>query len=358
MQFNLKRLLPQQISTQMHKILEQEQVDFDEPALRLLARAADGSMRDGLSLLDQAIVFGSGKVNAEVVSDMLGTVAQQPVEDLLRALGNNDAVKILDIIAEISELTPNFADLLQQMLQILHQIALVQTVANALDQDEDTEMIKDLAGLFSQEDIQLYYQIALKGQVDLDLAPDPRSGFEMLILRMLAFSPQVVEQSQHAQKPKQAGKRQLEPGNKVNTDADMQPQAKPAHSNKNDWSEMIQAMKLRGMTRELANNCVLEAIDEKTCVLLLDPGHKQLKSEKTAEKLQQSLQTYTGNAIKLAIQVEKVENETPAVQINKQREEKQTAAVDAIENDENVRALKEHFDARVIPGSISPVDRK
>jgi DNA polymerase-3 subunit gamma/tau len=138
----------------------------------------------------------------------------------------------------------------------------------------------------------------------------------------------------------------------------MQPQAKPAHSNKNDWSEMIQAMKLRGMTRELANNCVLEAIDEKTCVLLLDPGHKQLKSEKTAEKLQQSLQTYTGNAIKLAIQVEKVENETPAIQINKQREEKQTAAVDAIENDENVRALKEHFDARVIPGSISPVDRK
>ncbi|MEE9354505.1 MAG: DNA polymerase III subunit gamma/tau [Methylococcaceae bacterium] len=358
MQFNLKRLLPQQISTQMHKILEQEQVDFDEPALRLLARAADGSMRDGLSLLDQAIVFGSGKVNTEIVGDMLGTVAQQPVEDLLRALGDNDAVKILDMIAEISELTPNFADLLQQMLEVLHQIALVQTVANALDQDENADMIKDLASSFSKEDVQLYYQIALKGQVDLDLAPDPRSGFEMLILRMLAFRPQSVEQSQHTQKPKQSEKKQLEPKKKANTEADIQPQAKPAHSNKNDWPEMIQAMKLRGMTRELANNCVLEAIDEKTCVLLLDPGHKQLKSEKTAEKLQQSLQTYTGNAIKLAIQVEKVENETPAVQINKQREEKQKAAVDAIENDENVRALKEHFDARVIPGSISPVDRK
>ncbi len=358
LQFNLKRLLPQQISGQMRKILEQEQLEFDPAALGLLSRAADGSMRDGLSLLDQAIVFGSGKINVEVVAAMLGTVAQQPVEDLLRALGGNDAVEILDIIAKISELTPNFTDLLQQVLQALHQLALVQMVSNALDQDENVEIIKELAGLFSQEDIQLYYQIALKGQADLDLAPDPRSGFEMLMLRMLAFRPEIVEQSQDSQKSQvqRVVKMQSEPEKKANTEPKKQPQVKSTNPSENDWGEMIRAMKLRGMTRELANNCVLEAIDEKICQLALDPGHKQLKSEKTVEKLQQALSTYTGKPIKLAIKVKKVENQTPAVNINKQREEKQKAAIDAIENDENVRALKEHFDARVIPGSISPVD--
>jgi DNA polymerase-3 subunit gamma/tau len=358
LQFNLKRLFPQQISGQMQEILRQEQVEFEELALRLLAKAADGSMRDGLSLLDQAIVFGSGTVDAEVVSAMLGTVAQQPVEDLLSALGDNDPEKIMQIIAGISELTPDFLDLLQQMLQALHQIALAQMVANILDQDENEEMIKKLAGVFSQEDVQLYYQIALRGQADLDLAPDPRSGFEMIMLRMLAFRPALVEQSQQPQKPVVQGVQKSSPKLEKKTDAEseIQPQAEPVNSNVRDWGEMIQAMNLRGMTRELANNCVLKALDEKACQLMLDPGHRQLKSEKTAEKLQQVLQTYTGNPIKLDIQVKKVENETPAVQINKQRDVRQKTAVDAIENDENVRALKEHFDARVIPGSISPVD--
>jgi len=358
LQFNLKRLFPQQISGQMQEILRQEQVEFEELALRLLAKAADGSMRDGLSLLDQAIVFGSGTVDAEVVSAMLGTVAQQPVEDLLSALGDNDPEKIMQIIAGISELTPDFLDLLQQMLQALHQIALAQMVANILDQDENEEMIKKLADVFSQEDVQLYYQIALRGQADLDLAPDPRSGFEMIMLRMLAFRPALVEQSQQPQKPVVQGVQKSSPKLEKKTDAEseIQPQAEPVNSNVRDWGEMIQAMNLRGMTRELANNCVLKALDEKACQLMLDPGHRQLKSEKTAEKLQQVLQTYTGNPIKLDIQVKKVENETPAVQINKQRDVRQKTAVDAIENDENVRALKEHFDARVIPGSISPVD--
>jgi DNA polymerase-3 subunit gamma/tau len=358
LQFNLKRLSPQQISTQMQEILKQEQVEFEDPALRLLAKAADGSMRDGLSLLDQAIVFGSGMVNAEIVKTMLGTVAQQPVEDLLSALGDNDPVKIMGIIAEISELTPDFADLLQQILQALHQIALVQAVANILDQDEGAEMIKKLAGVFLQEDVQLYYQIALQGQADLNLAPDPRSGFEMIMLRMFAFRPAVVEKGQNGKKPEIEQTQKFSPklNKKIEAKSEFQPQAEQANPSHKNWGEMIQAMKLKGMTRELANNCVLDAIDEKTCHLILDPGHGQLKSEKTLEKLQQTLQAYTGNPIKLAIQVEKAENETPAVQINKQREAKQKTAVDAIENDENVRALKEHFDARVIPGSISPVD--
>jgi DNA polymerase-3 subunit gamma/tau len=357
LQFNLKRLLPSQIINQMKLILEQEQIDFEEAALGHLARAADGSMRDGLSLLDQAIVYGAGKVSADIVTAMLGTVAQQPVEDLLLALANADAVKILGIISEISELTPDFADLLQQLLYRLHQIALVQTVPNILQEDKNIEFLRQLADLISPEDVQLYYQIALKGQVDLDLAPDPRTGLEMVMLRMMAFRPVDRIQEQNNRQPVKLP--QQSPGKQkkaADTNQNQQPEIKAEKPETDNWHAMIKAMKLRGMTRELANNCFLEKLDEKQCILALDPSHKQLKSDKTTEKLQQGLQSYTGNAIKLAIQIKKVENETPAVQINKQRELRQQAAVEAVENDENIQALKEHFDARVIPGTIKPVD--
>ncbi len=356
LQFNLKRLLPDQIIKQMKLILEQEQIDFEEPALKHLARAADGSMRDGLSLLDQAIVFGAGKVSADTVTAMLGTVAQQPVEDLLLALANADAEKMLSIISEISELTPDFADLLQQLLYRLHQIALLQTVPDIRQDDENIEALKQLAALISPEDTQLYYQIALKGQADLDLAPDPRIGLEMVMLRMLAFRP-VTSIQQNARQPEKLPRQEPDKQKKqVKTEPKQQPEIKAEKPETDNWHSMIKAMKLRGMTRELANNCFLEKLDEKQCVLALDPGHKQLKSDKTTEKLQQALQSYTGNTIKLAIQVKKVENETPAVQINKQRELRQQAAVEAVENDENIQALKKHFDARVIPGTIKPVD--
>ncbi len=357
LQFNLKRLLPNQIIKQMKLILEQEQIDFEESALGHLARAADGSMRDGLSLLDQAIVYGAGKVSADTVSTMLGTVAQQPVEDLLLALGNTDVGKMLNIINEISELTPDFADLLQQLLYRLHQIALVQTVPNILQEHEDIEVLKQLAALISSEDVQLYYQIALKGQADLELAPNPRMGLEMVMLRMLAFRPVGIIQEQNnrqLEKVRQQSPDKQEKQSK--TEQKQQPEIKTQKPETDNWHVMIKAMKLRGMTRELANNCFLEKLDEKQCVLALDPGHRQLKSDKTAEKLQQALQIYTGNTIKLAIQIKKVENETPAVQINKRRELRQQAAVEEVENDENIQALKEHFDARVIPGTIKPVD--
>jgi len=189
LQFNLKRLLPSQIFTQMEFILQQEHIEAESGALKLLSRAADGSMRDGLSLLDQAIVYGNGKVGTEDVNAMLGTVAQQPVEDILTALAEGDAAAILDKINEIANLTPDFSDVLQQILQVLHRIALLQQIPNAIDHDFDVEMIAALASKLTPEDVQLYYQIGLVGQRDLDLAPDPRSGFEMVMLRMLTFRP-------------------------------------------------------------------------------------------------------------------------------------------------------------------------
>ena len=190
LQFNLKRLVPEEIADQLAHILKAEDVAFEPQALTLLARAADGSMRDGLSLLDQSIAFGGGRVAAGEVRTMLGTVGGDLCLNLLAALAKLDGPGLLDELARIAELTPDFAGVLQELIGLLHRIALYQQVPATLAEDDpDRERILDLSGLLAGEDVQLFYQIALLGQQDLPLAPDPRTGIEMVLLRMLAFRP-------------------------------------------------------------------------------------------------------------------------------------------------------------------------
>lgn len=190
LQFNLKRLVPDEIAAQLAHILHAEGIGYDGQALALLARAADGSMRDGLSLLDQAIAFGGGRVEAEDIRAMLGTVGQDMSLNLLQALARSDASALLQEVARIHALTPDFGGVLQDLLVYLHRVALCQQVpATLADQDPDREMLAALARDMPPEDVQLYYQIALMGQADLPLAPDPRTGMEMVLLRMLAFRP-------------------------------------------------------------------------------------------------------------------------------------------------------------------------
>lgn len=190
LQFNLKRLVPEEIASQLAHILTVEAVPFETPALALLARAADGSMRDGLSLLDQAIAFGGGRVGAEDIRAMLGTVGRDMSLRLLQALAARDAITLLAEVARIHELAPDFGGVLQELLGLLHRIALFQQVPATLAADDpEREALVALGGDLTPEDIQLYYQIALLGQADLPLAPDPRTGMEMVLLRMLAFRP-------------------------------------------------------------------------------------------------------------------------------------------------------------------------
>ena len=357
LQLNLKQLLPAQIYTQMAFILEQEAIEFEAPSLKLLSRAADGSMRDGLSLLDQAIVYGNGKVTTSEVSAMLGTIALQPVTELLEALADADAITLLNKINEIANLIPDFSGLLKEILIVLHRIALVQQIPTAIDYEFDNEDILALSAKFSSEDVQLYYQIGLVGQKDLDLAPDPRSGFEMVMLRMLLFKPE----TQH----KTAATPIKVPNVKATALAHEQVSVTPSFimpevskavvtaNEVNNWLSMIVAMKLDGFTREFANNCALESIDDFVCKLIIDPSH--IRRARAEEALQKALQAYCGTSVKLVFIEKKNILATPAVLLTKERENKQQAAVDAINTDLTIQALKENFDARILPGTIEPV---
>jgi DNA polymerase-3 subunit gamma/tau len=350
LQFNLKRLLPSQILAQMDFILQQEGIAFETPALKLLARSADGSMRDGLSLLDQAIVFGNGAVITDSVSGMLGTVAQQPVDDLLTALAKSDAVAILDKINEIGNTQSDFSEVLQQLIQVLHRIALVQHLPTAIDADFDTEMLASLASLLSPEDVQLYYQIALMGQRDLELAPDTRSGFEMLMLRMLTFRPVTTKTMTNTPAPVAVSKPAIPSTPPPVTAAPVQvTQASGVH----DWTAIIEQLNLVGPGKALANNCALDFIDDKVCSLHIDSSI--IRGSLAEDMLQKALQAYYGKPLKLVFNSQKTALNTPAVQILKARENKQQAAVDSINADATVQALKDNFDAHIVPNSIEPI---
>lgn len=353
LQFNLKRMLPGQIREQLVTILERENIKFELAGLRILANAADGSMRDALSLLDQAIAYGGGSVNESEVLSMLDSAGREPVFDLLTAVAQGDPKTVLEVIDALADRNPDFAGVLQQMLMILHRIALAQMVPETLADDEDNESITELANRMNPEDVQLYYQTGLIGQKDLPLAPDPRSGFEMVLLRMLVFKPVGVESE-----PVEVVKR-----NDGLTNAD---QAEPAGEQNgrigseeavvHDWLEMVQAMGIKGMAKELALHCALQDVDEQCCNLVLDPTHRQLRSDSIEKRLEKAIQNYFQKPIKMVIKLEKLEQEAPVVQLQRQRNQRQTAAEVEIEQDENVKALKEAFDARVIPGSIEPLD--
>jgi DNA polymerase-3 subunit gamma/tau len=205
LQFSLKRMPASMISGHLTHILEQEQIQAEPTALEQIAVAADGSMRDALSLLDQAIAFGGGAVNDAEVRDMLGGIAREHVFELLESVAGGDAKATLAAVAKVAEQAPDFEGVLDDLISLLHQVAVAQIVPDALDTVEsDTARIRSLADRLCPEDVQLYYQIALLGRRDLPLNPNPQAGFEMVLLRMQAFRPVVTDESPAAPAPKPA----------------------------------------------------------------------------------------------------------------------------------------------------------
>lgn len=191
LQFNLKNMTSERVVEHLEHILEQEKIPFEQSALWLLGRSADGSMRDALSLTDQAIAFGNGKVTEDDVGAMLGTIDQRHVHEIVQALSLSDAKQLLACVEKLAEQSPDYDDALASLINILHRIAIAQVLPEAVentfgDRDEILHMAQTIAG----EDVQLFYQTALSGRRDLHLTPDLRGGFEMILLRMIAFKPQ------------------------------------------------------------------------------------------------------------------------------------------------------------------------
>ncbi len=379
LQFSLRRLLPDQIEAQLARILEAEGVAHDAAALQLLARAADGSMRDGLSLLDQAIAFGGGEVREAEVRSMLGTIEQGHVHHLLGALADGDAAGLMAQVAELALAAPDFSNVLAEMITTLHHLALIKQVPEAWHAAMgEREILAALADRLDAEDIQLYYQIALNGRRDMALAPDQRSGFEMTLLRMLAFRPAgaptaAAPSSASSSAPRAGAER---PGAGSAPPA-AEPAATPApgiaepmapaspataaggtqdSEDNEQWHQLVASLPLGGVVRQLAMHCALESRADNDYRLVLEKVHAPLDTDERRRRIEAAIATLCGGTPRVSIRIGETALESPAARQRRLENERQARAEAAISGDANVQALMQEFGAEIRPGSVQAVD--
>jgi DNA polymerase-3 subunit gamma/tau len=351
LQFNLKHLSAEPIARHLAKLLESEGITYEPQALQLLAQAADGSVRDALSLLDQAIAYGAGVLLTTDVGHMLGTLNQSAVFDLLEALATNDAPGVLQRVAQLAEHNPDFLLVLSDILSILQRIALAQVVPATVDATQpEGRSILQLAQQLSPEDVQLFYQIGLIGRRDLPLAPEPRGGFEMVMLRMLTFRPETVLEPRESLQRSQATVTatipipSATPAMPVTTSADLHV---PTTLSTDEWAAVLRSLKLDGAVKQLALNCALKRHEGDTWHLVLPHKLKTFLNKKREEELENKLQEHYGESQRVHICVEYPSIDTPAVQQQRIQETRQQAAAIAVNADPFVTYLKENCDAQI-----------
>ncbi len=369
LQFNLKSLTLPQITGQIDNILKQEQVNAEAGAVRELAFAANGSMRDALSLLDQAIAYGGGSLTEDDVRAMLGTIDRDVIYRLLDALSQGDAALLLDEINKTDAFAPDYTALLADMVSVLQRIAIAQTLPDAIDDTfGDRDAVLQLAGKLSAEDVQLYYQIGLIGRRDLPLSPEPRGGFEMVMLRMLAFRPAASVSASAGAPARAPSKKRQSATAAASKKPAVKPAVKPAQqapvgdarasvTSTSDWAGIIESLTLKGMVREMSLNCVFHGMQDDVIQLTLDPAHVHLLGKMREEQLEAALCEYYQRKVRVRINKEgKLESETPAGQRTREQSERQQQAEQSILQDENIKAIQDAFGGSVKQESIRPRD--
>jgi len=412
LQFNLKNLSPKIIVEYLKKILAEEIIEFDEEALWQISAAASGSMRDALTLVDQGVSYCQGSINGAGIVEMLGVPQQLQVFALLEAMANKDVNKLLRIVDQISEQTPDYEYTLDSMLSAFHRLAIAQILPGGGDNSfGDKLKVQELASKISAEDLQLYYQIGSKGREDLRFAMEMRSAFEMVLLRMLIFSPvftsekvdlPIVEPEKKKNelnpfidlecepvlpieinggpptkdKGKTSGLTDIETAEIGRIDNQKYSPASPEEDiekikpNKNDrgkqsseagelnhekWLDLYAKLDINGIAANVLANTEFKYKKGQDFFLVLSEDQSAVYSEDILPKLSQSLSDFLDEPIVVKIEIGKVKKETPAMLFLRLKQEAQNEMIDDFENDKNVQELLRHFSAKLAKESISPI---
>jgi DNA polymerase-3 subunit gamma/tau len=374
LQFNLKRLTPALISSRLAHVLQAEGMEAQSAALQLLAQAADGSLRDALSLLDQLLAFGNGAaLEADAVA-MLGTVDRSQVTRLAQLLAAQDAAGLVAQARDLEQFSPDYAQLLDELNGLLAQVAVLQVVPNSTTEDSlyAPALLQSLAVAIAPQDLQLYYQIGLLGRRDLALLADARLGFLMTLVRMLAFRPQAATTAASAPLAAAAGQGTRMPaapatarpatvgvGSSGAIPAVATPVAtRPADPaalaalTAADWQGLVERLDLRGVTRQLAAHCALTAVQGSTLRLALDPRQKQLLNTQSVERLVQALSAHYGMTVRTEIDTSAAVADTPAAAQDRQARQRMDTAAAGLAGDPLVKALADQFGATLLPESV------
>ncbi len=418
LQFSLKRLLPRQIQDYLQMLVETEGLEAETDALVVLSRAADGSMRDGLSLLDQAIAYGGGSLKLEHVRSMLGVVEHAHIAAMISALVSEDSARLMAISADLIAQSRDLDNVLSSLAETLHRICLVQSVPGYTDEERsDWESVLQLAENLSAEDAQLYYQIAIKGRADLGIAPDPRTGLEMTLLRMLAFRPaaaghnpapagsqeksnstqgssaasrrpaarsatqsmtsdhapavpgnrtsQPLAAESHVSAQKPAGRSASSPATAGKPDRPAEPVGKqpaqvaapePESASDSEWIALTRQLNISGQVKELARNVHLKARHDDQWEFAIPHSLRHLGSEPCVFRLGQAISEQVGHPVAIRlVDSDEPELVTAAIVEENQVRTKISEAERAITDDPTVKALQEQMGARVVDDSIQPL---
>jgi len=381
LQFNLKQMTRPLIANHLRQILEVEAISAEAGALQLLARSAAGSMRDALSLLDQAIAHGSGRVEEALVRQMLGAVDLDHLFSILDALLAGDPAAMLRVADDMAARSLSFEAALQELAALFTRVQVAQLAPQAIADDlPEREQLLGIAARIDPEYVQLAYQIAVHGRQELPLAPDEQAGFVMTLLRLHAFRPESEEggngralaAASSASRPSTkslplaSATRHSPPACAEDSPAVAQRVPSPAPSpaqtlprsglaTSDDWHELLAALKPSGMARELAQHCELRELAAGRIQLQLAPRHRHLLMRAAQDKLQQALVEHFAMPMQLSIAVAEGSGDTPAAAAQRDRQERMDRAIASVERDGFVQEVIEMFDATLIESSIRPV---
>lgn len=337
--FHLKNMPAETISTQLAHILTKEQITFDASALDLLAQAAQGSMRDALSLLDQGIAYGGGQIANTQVRELLGHIDPQAMVHILQALCDKNADALLSAQTALLTQGADPQTILDELIQVLHQLAVMQFIPERAQADA----FQQFATQFSAQEIQLFYQIAVNGRRDLPWMANARLGLEMTLLRMMAFYP-------GSQTPIPVA---VQAKSQISAPVAKSPPKNPQDLSGKSWSEMIAQLGLTGLAMALASHCVLKSYQDQQMQLALAPQHAPLLNTSSLQRLQEAMSGYLGQKINVKIQLEETGEETPALQQTRQHQHAQQAAEQDIKADPQVQAMMDRLGASIVNESIS-----
>jgi DNA polymerase III subunit gamma/tau len=386
LQFNLKALPADRIAAHLQDLLQREMIGFETPALALIGQAARGSMRDALSLTDQAIAFSGNPLTEVAVRSMLGSVDRAHVLALLESLAEGSAETVLAALDQVAEQSPDELALLDELISGLHALAVSQAVPGR----QTDERISALASRFTAEQVQLGYDIALRGRRDLADAPNPRAGLEMVLLRMVLFRPDGVLPAGGgggAKKPVESGRPELravpaqprppQPKTQTQPQQVAVPQPAPAPAApapapapaapapavmpaaQDDavwWAKLVASLPVEGMLRSLAEHAALGERDGLDWTLLLEPGHQTLATAERLEQLSDAISKSLGNRVRLKADWQNSVSQTPAQQIAAARQAKLVKTRQLISQDPVVVALVREFGGQLDVDSIQPDD--
>ena len=359
LQFNLNKLSHEEILNHLKFIMDEEKLKFDESALSKIAEFGNGSMRDALSLLDQSISYGNGSVKEEDLKEMLGLVNHNEIVKLAKLINNRDAEKILSFVKDLAHKGENLVSALRDLTSIFHQISIAQIIQ---DKNQISSEIADLANSFSAQDLQLYYQIAINGQKDMNLSPSEQIGLEMTLLRMIAFHPDYDDREKKNLKPTPNKKSKVidtatpkeSPESSSNLRDPNEEINKLDIKNQKEWEDIIKTFDFNGAGKMLVKNTVFKSLENQTLVLTLSSDFLNLLTPKTEDSIRNGLHKQYP-AVELIFEPGETNGDSLSQKESVEREQKRKETESQFLSDDGLKELQEVFNSKVDLKSIKSI---